>query len=105
VDNIEIYLGEMVWTGLICLRIGTNSVNISFWSQPKQNTPHYFLVFNEFQFSKRPKHSALEISDLSELTVHFSRTVAETASNIHILHNHNLGGYCHTPKVSKPYPT
>jgi hypothetical protein len=30
------------------------------------------------------KHSALEISDLSELTV------AETASNIHILHSHNL---------------
>jgi hypothetical protein len=36
------------------------------------------------------QHSALEMSDLSELTVHFSGTVAETASNIHILHNHNL---------------
>jgi hypothetical protein len=36
------------------------------------------------------QHSALEISDLSELTVHFSGTGAETASNIHILHNHNL---------------
>jgi hypothetical protein len=36
------------------------------------------------------QHSTIEIPDLSELTVHFSATAAETASNIHILHNHNL---------------
>jgi hypothetical protein len=35
-------------------------------------------------------HSALDIFDLSELTVQFSGTVADTAINIHILCNHNL---------------
>jgi hypothetical protein len=46
----------------------------------------YLIKFNLLN----DQHSALEISDLSKLTVHFSGTVAETASNIHILHNHNL---------------
>jgi hypothetical protein len=29
-----------------------NLVYIFFWSQPKYNITHYFLIFNEFQFSK-----------------------------------------------------
>jgi hypothetical protein len=44
------------------------------------------------------QHSALEISELSELTVHFSQTVAETASN---------SAFCITiifPKLPKPCP-
>jgi hypothetical protein len=43
-----------------------------------------------FKEKVHDQHSALEISDLPELTVHFGGTVAETASNIPILHNHNL---------------
>jgi hypothetical protein len=28
-----------------------NSVNISFWSQPKQNTPHYFLYLMNYNLA------------------------------------------------------
>jgi hypothetical protein len=72
-----------------------NSVNISFWPKPKQNTPHYFLTFNEFQ------HSALEMSGLSVFTLHFRGAKAETASNIHILHNHNLWSVLSYSKSAK----
>jgi hypothetical protein len=57
-------------------------------SQSKKNNIIFSYLINSNLVNDQ--HSALEISDLSELAVHFSGTVAETANNIHILHNHNL---------------
>jgi hypothetical protein len=77
--------------GLLCFSFSAinqshkNSVNM-----PKQTRHIIFSYLMNFNLVN-DQHSALEISDLSELTVHLSGTVAKTASNIHILHNHNLG--------------
>jgi hypothetical protein len=35
-------------------------------------------------------NSALDVSDLAGFRAQFSGSVAETATNIHILHNHNF---------------
>jgi hypothetical protein len=61
---------------------------------------YYWDSFTSFTLNDQ--HSALEISDLSELTVHIKGAVAETASNIYILHNHNLCWVLSYSKVPKP---
>jgi hypothetical protein len=50
------------------------------------------------------QHPALEISDLSNLTMHFGGTVAERQAVFTFYITIIFGGYCYTPKVSKPCP-
>jgi hypothetical protein len=62
-----------------------------FISGPSQSNTHHIIFSYLINLNLvNDKHSELEVSDFSKLTVHFNGTVAETASSIHILHNHNL---------------
>jgi hypothetical protein len=72
-----------------------------FLSGPSQSKTHHIIFWYLMNFNlANDQHSALEISDLSELTVHFNGTGWNSKQYSH-LHNHNLWWVLSYPKSAK----